>query len=145
ANAAAAAWRAAVDALASPTAGMWWSLAVVAIVAAIMLVAGRVHRAIPGSLVAVIAATALAELAGAPLTRIGALPDGLPAPEVPTADLAAMGTLLGAALTVAALAGIESLLSVKVASTMSDTGLPQPDRELVGQGLASIASGLFGD
>ncbi len=143
-NAASAGWRAASDALRSPSAGTWWSLATVGVVAAIMIISRRVHRAIPGSLLAIAVATVLAESFDAPLTRIGILPDGLPAPEVPTADLGAMGTLLGAALTVAALAGIESLLSVKVASTMSDTGIPQPDRELVGQGLASIASGLFG-
>ena len=143
-NAASAAWQAVRDAAEAPTAGTWWSLGAVAVVATIMVASRRVHRSIPGSLVAIIVASALAEVFDAPLTRIGSLPDSLPAPNVPTADLGAMSTLFGAALTVAALAGIESLLSVKVASTMSDTGIPQPDRELVGQGLASIAAGLFG-
>jgi len=49
---------------------------------------------------------------------------------------------------VALLAAIESLLSARVAVTMTRGGPPvgptRPDRELVGQGLASIASGLFG-
>jgi SulP family sulfate permease len=52
--------------------------------------------------------------------------------------------LVGPALTVAALAAIESLMSARVAATISDTGPFDADRELVGQGLASIASGLFG-
>lgn len=52
--------------------------------------------------------------------------------------------LSGAALTVAALAAIESLLSARVASSISDTGPYDADRELVGQGLASVAAGLFG-
>lgn len=44
----------------------------------------------------------------------------------------------------AALAAIESLLSARVASAVSDTGAYDADRELVGQGLASVAAGLFG-
>lgn len=45
---------------------------------------------------------------------------------------------------IAALAAIESLLSARVAASMADTGPYDPDRELVGQGLASIGAGLFG-
>jgi len=53
-------------------------------------------------------------------------------------------TMFSAALAIAALAAIESLLSARVAATMSPTGPYDPDRELVGQGLASVASGAFG-
>ena len=63
---------------------------------------------------------------------------------MPHADLGALRTLVGAALAIAALAAIESLLSARVAATMSPTGPYDPDRELVGQGLASVASGVFG-
>jgi SulP family sulfate permease len=59
-------------------------------------------------------------------------------------DVRAAGELVMPALTVAALAAIESLLSARVAASMADTGAYDPDRELVGQGLASIGSGLFG-
>jgi SulP family sulfate permease len=52
--------------------------------------------------------------------------------------------LLGAAIAVAALAAIESLLSARVADGMSDTAHHDPDRELLGQGLANLASPLFG-
>ena len=55
-----------------------------------------------------------------------------------------MRELFGAALAVAALAAIESLLSAKVADGMADTGRHDPDRELFGQGLANIASSMFG-
>ncbi len=55
-----------------------------------------------------------------------------------------MSDVVGAALAIAALAAIESLLSARVAATMSPTGPYDPDRELVGQGLASVASGVFG-
>lgn len=143
-NAATAAWTSLRAAWESPAASTGWALGAVGAVAAIMVVSRRIHPAVPGSLVAIVVVSTLAEVFDAPLARIGALPDTLPAPAVPTASLDSLNTLIGAALTVAALAGIESLLSVKVASTMSDTGVPQPDRELVGQGLASIASGFFG-
>jgi SulP family sulfate permease len=62
----------------------------------------------------------------------------------PALDLATLSALALPALTVAALAAIESLLSARVAAGLADTGAYDPDRELVGQGLASIAAGLFG-
>lgn len=98
----------------------------------------------PESLVAVIAATVLVVALGLPVARIGELPSQLPAPVLPHADFGALRTLLGAALAIAALAAIESLLSARVAATMSPTGPYDPNRELVGQGLASVASGVFG-
>ena len=52
--------------------------------------------------------------------------------------------MFGPAFAVAALAAIESLLSAKVADGMADTARHNPDRELFGQGLANIASPLFG-
>ena len=125
-----------------PKAG--WSMLAVAVVAAIMLLAPRVHRLIPGSILAIIAVTAVVALAGLPLSLIGRLPASLPAPHWPVVEWSALPGLTGAILTVAALAAIESLLSARVGSALADTGPYEPDRELVGQGLASIASGLFG-
>jgi SulP family sulfate permease len=61
-------------------------------------------------------------------------------PTITTGKLASFGP----ALAVAALAAIESLLSAKVADGMADTTRHDPDRELFGQGLANIASPLFG-
>lgn len=103
----------------------------------------------PASLVAVVVVTVVAELLHAPVARIGALPDGLAAPSAPDLSLGLLRELAGPALAVAALAAIESLLSARVASAMpsnlpDDARRYDPDRELVGQGLASLASGLFG-
>ncbi|GAA3022774.1 SulP family inorganic anion transporter [Microbacterium dextranolyticum] len=122
----------------------FWALGAVAVVAASMLGAPLLHRAIPGSLVGIVVVTILGLVVGAPLARIGALPSTLPAPLLPDLDPALVGALVAPAATVAALAAIESLLSARVASTLADTGDVDPDRELVGQGLASIASSLFG-
>ncbi|MGR0320507.1 SulP family inorganic anion transporter [Agromyces sp. ZXT2-3] len=121
-----------------------WSLAVVATVAAIMLAAPRIHPLVPGSIVAIIVVTVVAVLAGIPVATIGPLPSGLPAPTLPSLSPGALGALVLPAATVAALAAIESLLSARVAASISDTGPYDADRELVGQGLASIASALFG-
>jgi SulP family sulfate permease len=137
----AAAWHVIADAHAA-AAGR--ALLVVAVVVALMLLLPRVHPSIPESLTAVVAATLLVVALGLGVTRIGALPSHLPSPVVPDADLGDLRTLLSAALAIAALAAIESLLSARVAATMSATGPYDPDRELVGQGLASVASGLFG-
>lgn len=123
---------------------LWWALGSVVVVAAIMVVAPRIHRQLPGSLIAIALVTVVATLASLPLARIGALPSSLPVPGLPAFDPAVVGSLVGPALTVAALAAIESLLSARVGASLADTGAYEPDRELVGQGLASLASGLFG-
>ena len=120
------------------------TLAIVAGVAVLMIGLPRLHRAIPESLTAVAAATAVAVTAALPVATIGRLPSRLPAPSMPNADFSAVRELLGAAVAIAALAAIESLLSARVAATMSATGSYDPDRELVGQGLASIAAGIVG-
>lgn len=142
----------AIDAVAHAGASLWWALGSVAVVAAVMLVLPRFAPGLPPSLVAVVLVTTVSQLADAPLARIGALPDSLPLPLLPTVDLGLLRALLGPAVAVAALAAIESLLSARVAAAMPTSGgAPDddsrrydPDRELVGQGLASIASGAFG-
>lgn len=125
-----------------PDAGL--TMAIVGVVVAIMVGAPKVQRSVPASLVAVAVATGAAVVFSLPITRIGPLPPTLPSPVLPHADLAALRSLMGAALAIAALAAIESLLSARVAATMSPSGSYDPDRELFGQGLASIASGAFG-
>ena len=121
-----------------------WTLVVVAVVTTVMLLLPRVAKALPASLVAVALVTVLAEVLDAPVPRIGELPSSLPFPVLPDATPGAVRDLVGAAVAIAALAAIESLLSARVAATMADTGPYHPDRELVGQGLASLASGVFG-
>jgi len=139
-NTAAVAARAAAD-----WAGSGWSAAlVVAAVAATMVALPRLHRALPASLIAVVLATALAEAAGLDVARIGAIPSGIPAPSLPDVAAGDVPGLLSAVLAVAALAGIESLLSAKVADGMADGEPHDPDRELVGQGLANVAVSFFG-
>lgn len=135
----------AVTAFASADPGyLAWAVGAVAIVAACMLGLPLVHRAIPGSLVGILIVTLLALVVPNPLSVIGELPSTLPAPTIPLFDPEVLTSLLLPAATVAALAAIESLLSARVAAGLADTGPYDPDRELVGQGLASVAAGIFG-
>ena len=140
-NAAAVAARAVVDAFSHADLA---AVAVIAITIAVMIVAPRLHRALPASLLAVVVATVVTEIAGWRVARIGALPHSLPMPALPGISAGQIHDLFGAALAVAALAALESLLSAKVADGMSDTARHDPERELFGQGLANIASTLFG-
>lgn len=117
--------------------------ALVVLVAAVMVLLPRLHRALPASLLAVMVATVAAQMTGVDVARIGELPSSLLWPSLPGLSRG-MGDLLGPAFAVAALAAIESLLSAKVADGMSDAPRHDPDRELFGQGLANIVSPLFG-
>ncbi|CAB4972683.1 unannotated protein [freshwater metagenome] len=119
-------------------------LAIVVIVAAVLVVMPRLNRAVPWSILAIGMATVIVVLSGWQMSRIGPLPTGLPLPSIPVLDTATTSALFSAALAVAALAAIESLLSARVADGMASSSRYDPDRELVGQGLANIASGAFG-
>ncbi|HEY3670233.1 MAG TPA: SulP family inorganic anion transporter [Acidimicrobiia bacterium] len=141
-NTAAVAVRAVGEALRGE--GNWSSLILVLLVAVIMIGAVRLHRALPGSLLAVVIASVLAGVSGMSAPRIGDLPWGLPAPALPNLGGLQLGQLVSAAFAVALLAGLESLLSAKVADGMSDTEPHDPNRELFGQGLANLVSPLFG-
>lgn len=127
------------------------SLAVVALVVVVLVVMPRLNKAVPWSIIAIVLATVAVGFVGWQMSRIGSLPDGLPAPSIPVLDASSTGALFSAAIAVAALAAIESLLSARVADGMTSVadgmktpGRYDPDRELVGQGLANIASGAFG-
>ena len=107
----------------------------------------RLAPKIPWLVVVVALASLLAAL-GLPsietvASRYGELPKGLPLPHLPDIDLAVLMDLLPSALTIAFLAGIESLLSAIVADRMVG-GAHRSNAELIAQGAANIASPLFG-
>ncbi|WP_327714252.1 SulP family inorganic anion transporter [Streptomyces sp. NBC_00490] len=123
----------------------WTALALAVAVAAVMLIGARWRPTIPFSILAVIAATVVTQVAGLTSAKpIGDLPSGLPAPSLAFLDLGSLGTLIAPAVAVAALAALESLLSAAVADGMTVGQQHDPDRELFGQGLANIAAPLFG-
>jgi SulP family sulfate permease len=102
---------------------------------------------IPGYIVALIAGTALVYFLHLPVetigTRFGGIPSGFPHLHVPVFDYHTIRTLISPAITVALLGAIESLMSAVVADRMSGDQ-HNPSVELVAQGIANIASPLFG-
>ena len=101
----------------------------------------------PGMLLAVIAASVIAWLLHLPVetigSRFGELPHGLPMPALPDISAELMVQLLPVALSFTLLGGVESLLSAKVADSMTGRR-HRSNMELVAQGIANIASALFG-
>ena len=102
---------------------------------------------LPGMLIAVILASVAAVLLHLPIETIGShfgdVPHGLPAPKLPLVTLSRLLEILPAALSFTLLGGVESLLSAKVADGM--TGRKHRyNMELVAQGVANMASALFG-
>ena len=123
------------------------ALALGAAVAAVILALRRLRPQWPGMLIAVVAASMACALLALPVetvgSRFGGLPRGLPAPHLPSLDLDLLVRVLPAALAFTLLGAIESLLSAKVADTM--TGRKhRSNMELVAQGVANVASAVFG-
>ena len=139
---------AAVAALQSVSSVPWpksfWPLGIVILTASLMLLLARLNKRLPASFLAIVLVTLLSSILDLPLALIGELPSSLPMPALPDFNLSLLQELSGPAFAVAALAAIESLLSARVAASMAETGAVNADRELFGQGLASIASGFFG-
>jgi SulP family sulfate permease len=129
--------------------GTWnpWALAVAAGSLGTVQLWPRLTHRIPGPLVALVGATLAVQLLGLPVetigTRFGAVPRGLPVPAIPTLEWSAVRELASPAFAIALLAAIESLLSAVVADGMLGTR-HRPNMELVAQGIANLASPLFG-
>jgi sulfate permease, SulP family len=107
----------------------------------------RLRPAWPGMLIAVAAASLVAVMLHLPVqtigSRFGGLPRGLPTPRLPLASPQLFLQVLPTVLSFTLLGGIESLLSARVADGM--TGRKhRSNMELVAQGLANVASALFG-
>lgn len=120
-------------------------LAVVSI--GIIILWPRVNKKIPGSLIAIIVATAAVIIFKMDVETIGSkfgdLASTLPIPSIPNVEFATIRNLVAPALTIAILAGIESLLSAVVADGM--TGCHhKSNMELVAQGIGNVGSALFG-
>lgn len=119
-------------------------LIITAMTILIIVALQRIRRSLPSTLIAVVAASLVTAVVGIAVPTVGAIPNHLPTPTLPNLSPDAITALFSSALAVAVLAAIESLLSAKVADGMVDTPPSSPNRELFGQGLANIASGIFG-
>jgi SulP family sulfate permease len=135
------AWRAVTGATWSAAAA---ALFLGALVVVAMTVWPRVTKRVPASIVAVVVVTLVSIALHLSVPTIGALPHHLPMPSLPDLNPTVVRHLFGPAVAVAILAAIESLLSARVADAMTGTTKTSDTREMVGQGLANMATGLFG-
>ena len=107
----------------------------------------KFNKKIPPAIVAIVASVLWVQLLGWDVTTIGSkfgdLPRFLPFPSLPNITLDKIVILLPAALSIAILGSLESLLSAVVADGMIG-GRHRSNTELIAQGMANIAAALFG-
>lgn len=113
----------------------------------IILIIRKMSTNIPSHVVAIVISTAVCFLLGLNAEtigdRFGTINAVFPAFTVPEVTIEKIRALFPAAITIALLAGIESLLSAVVADGMTGSH-HKSNTELVGQGIANILSGFFG-
>ena len=115
----------------------------------ILIVWPKIFKKIPGSLIAVIVTAAVVKFCNLNVTTIGSafenIQSGLPKFTLSTSVLSfdVIRSQISNALTIALLAGIESLLSAVVADSMINSK-HRSNMELVAQGVANIGSACFG-
>ncbi len=123
------------------------AVAIAVLTIAIIIAVKRFRPGWPGMLIAVAVATLAAFALNLPVETIGSqfggLPRGLQAPALPALSVQKVISVLPDAFAFALLGSIESLLSAVVADGMTGRR-HRSNMELVGQGVANIASGLFG-
>lgn len=103
-------------------------------------------RKIPGSLVVLIGATLFSHIFGLSVetlgSRFGEIPSVLPSPALPDLSLSHIRLVFTAAMTIAMLGAIESLLSASVADGMQGTK-HRSNMELIAQGIGNLLSPIF--
>ena len=114
---------------------------------AVMISCAKFLKRVPGAILVCFGATAAVAIFHLPVetigTRFGGIPSGLPHLAVPRLQPQLLLHLLSPAVTVAMLGAIESLFSAVVSDRMSGDK-HNPNVELIAQGVANIASPLFG-
>ena len=132
----------------------FYSFGMAVLCLAVIFLWPKVTKKIPGSLIVIVIATLVnlivSHFAGdnpawhADIIKDRySIPSGLPKPALPDFSLSTVKTVFPTACSIAVLAAIESLLSAVVADGMLGTK-HDSNNELIGQGIANIASPLFG-
>jgi len=124
-----------------------YSLLITFLTVATLLVLPRILRRVPASMVAIVVTTGLVMLFDLPVATIGSeygsMPSSLPSFRLPHVEMDMLPNLVSPALSIALLAGIESLLSAVVADGMTGRR-HRSNAELVAQGVANIVTPFFG-
>ncbi|MGH7208462.1 MAG: SulP family inorganic anion transporter, partial [Nitrospiraceae bacterium] len=103
----------------------------------------RIGKLVPPPLLALLVGTPIAALFLPNAPVIGTIPQGFPIPIVPTLHLDAITLAIEEAVVLAVLGSIDSLLTSLVCDNMTRTQ-HDSNRELIGQGIGNMISGLFG-
>lgn len=114
-----------------------------AIVLALIYIIPRISKAVPAALIALLIGTIFSEWQGFDVPKIGELPSGLPSFSFTLPQADAYLPILMAGITLAVLGSLDSLLGSVVVDQITNTR-HDSDKELVGQGMGNLASGLFG-
>mgnify|MGYP002118229598 FL=1 len=125
----------------------WMPFMIGAIALAILIIWPKINKKIPASLISIIVTTALVAILKLDVQTIGTqytnLSSSFPMPSIPHITWNKIETLLSPAFTIAFLCSLESLLSAVVSDGMIGSK-HRSNMELVAEGVANIASGLFG-
>jgi SulP family sulfate permease len=125
----------------------WYAIGLAALAFLIIIYSPKITAKIPSPFIALIICTVLVQIFTIPVETIGSkfdLSAGFAlAPRMPHFTLAAVKELMPSVITISVLIAIESLLSAVVADGMLGTK-HRSNMELVAQGIANIASPLFG-
>lgn len=103
----------------------------------------KISKTIPSPLIALIIVSLISLLFGDKVTRIGDIPSGLPDFHLFSIDITLLSQILSAAVTLAVLASIDSLLTSIVADSLTKTK-HDSNKELVGQGIGNALCSFFG-
>ncbi|MBE9238329.1 SulP family inorganic anion transporter [Anabaena aphanizomenioides LEGE 00250] len=114
-------------------------------VAIIYLTPSKVKRIVPPQLIALIVVTVVSIIffGDADIKRIGVIETGLPKIQMPTFTLSNLTLMLVDGVMLGMLGCIDTLLTAVVADSLTRTE-HKSDKELIGQGIANIVSGLCG-
>ena len=121
----------------------WGAVALSALTIATVFILPRFTKSVPAPLVALTVLTLLAALLKLDVPVIGEIPSGLPSLVMPSLDVQRLPAALSAAIQLALLGAIDSLLTALVADSLTRSR-HDSNRELVGQGMGNIAAGLIG-
>ena len=122
----------------------WGAFGIAAVTLAVgVLWPARLRRVLPPTLVALTAGTLMGVLWLTDAPVIGAVPTGLPMPQMPDLSVDILTRAVQPALTIALLGSIDSLLTSLIADSMTRTQ-HRANRELVGQGIGNMAAGVLG-
>jgi SulP family sulfate permease len=121
-----------------------WSVALLgATTLATIYILPRFTRKVPAALVALIVVTAGSVAFGLDAPRIGVIPAGLPKFVMPDLTFDQAALVASAAIQLALLGAIDSLLSALLADSLTKTH-HDSNRELIGQGIGNIGAALIG-